>query len=286
MKFFGKNNDPDLSWDKNAQDALKKAPVMVRSLVRNKVEQMVRDQGGDKVCLADFQLAEQKYRNMLSGKAMDSMKGKMPTPNEPGAPMVVFSSCHNALAGCQNPLIDTEEWIQAIRDWSEVEGISEKLREKVKADTIKFHNKLKISVSGCPNGCSRPQVSDLAVVGFSKPVFELEECVGCGDCAESCPDHAIIMEDERPVRDDAKCQGCFNCTQACPAGCITLSSRGGRLMAGGKLGRHPHLADTVGEYASPREVMPVIDKIVQAFLEKGREDERFADFWIRWNRRG
>ena len=287
MKFFGNKNSPNsLSWDQNAARALKSVPVVARPLVKSKVEQTVREHGRDTVCLADFQAAEQKYRKMFSGKTADSLKDQMPASNQPGVPMMVFATCHNTMAGCTNPLIETEAWIQAIKDWAEATDISEKLRQKVKVDTIKFHNKVKVSVSGCPNSCSRPQISDLAVTGFAMPRFNLDACVGCGDCMEACPDHAIVMEDDHPVHDGEKCQGCFHCTQACPAECITLGHRGGRLTAGGKLGRHPHLADMVGEFASPREAIPVIDEIVRAFLEQGHENERFANFWIRWNRRG
>lgn len=286
MKLFaGKDAQGGLPWDREAEQALKSVPLVVRPMVRGKVEQAVRDKGGAAVSLGDYQAAEQRFKALMSGKSMDSLKGKMPAKNEPGVPMLVFNACHNALADCQNPLIDTEEWTQAVKDWAEAAGISEKLRQKVKADTIKFHNKVKVSVSGCPNGCSRPQISDLAIVGYARPEFNLDECVGCGDCAGSCPDHAIAMRDDRPVHDPAACQGCFNCSQACPAGCIRLEENGGRLLAGGKLGRHPHLARVVGEFTSPRDAMPVIDKIVRDYLDHGLENERFADFWIRWNRR-
>ncbi len=287
MKFFSKEKGQDsLPWDEEAEQALKKVPMVVRSLVRTKVEKTVRDKGREKVLLDDFQKAEKKYRQMLSGKSMDTLKGKMPTANEPGVSMVVLNTCHNALAGCQNPLVQTDEWGQAIQEWVGTEDISEKLRKRVKAETIVFHNKLKISISGCPNGCSRPQIADLALVGFSKPEFDLEECVGCGECATVCPDYAITMTDERPVYDNDKCQGCFNCSQVCPVECIALSRKGGRLLAGGKLGRHPHLAEKVGEYTSVQDVIPVMDRIVEAYLELGLENERFADFWIRWDRRG
>ena len=280
MKLFARKNGPEsLPWNQEAEQALKSVPFAVRPMVRGKVEQSVRERGGAKVSLADFREAEQRF------KAMDSLKGKMPAANEPGVPMLSFNACRNALAGCRNPLIDTEDWIRAIRDWAEAAGISEMLRLKVKADVIKFHNKVKVSVSGCPNGCSRPQISDLAVVGYARPEFNLDDCVGCGECAESCPDKAIRMQGDRPVHDRRACQGCLSCSRACPAGCISVEEKGGRLLAGGKLGRHPHLARVVGEFSKPRDAMPVIDKIVRDYLNHGLENERFADFWIRWNRR-
>jgi Pyruvate/2-oxoacid:ferredoxin oxidoreductase delta subunit len=54
---------------------------------------------------------------------------------------------------------------------------------------------------------------------------ELDECIGCGSCADICPVKAVEMVDGRPVVDLDWCLGCGVCAPACPAGVITLVRR-------------------------------------------------------------
>ena len=55
---------------------------------------------------------------------------------------------------------------------------------------------------------------------------ELDECIGCGACAEICPVRAVAMdEDDRPVVDPDWCNGCGVCMVSCPADVITLARR-------------------------------------------------------------
>ena len=45
-------------------------------------------------------------------------------------------------------------------------------------------------------------------------------CIGCGDCADNCPNDAIRMVNGHPVIDDKKCQNCGVCTYVCSRGLI------------------------------------------------------------------
>jgi len=54
---------------------------------------------------------------------------------------------------------------------------------------------------------------------------ELDECIGCGACAEICPVRAVTMVEDRPVVDLDWCLGCGVCAGVCPAGAISLSRR-------------------------------------------------------------
>lgn len=48
-----------------------------------------------------------------------------------------------------------------------------------------------------------------------------EKCIGCGRCAESCPQHIITIENGRAKIDRRKCISCFCCQEMCPAKAIT-----------------------------------------------------------------
>ena len=54
---------------------------------------------------------------------------------------------------------------------------------------------------------------------------ELDECIGCGNCAEICPVDAVIMVDERPQVDENWCIGCGVCAVSCPAKVISITRR-------------------------------------------------------------
>ena len=54
---------------------------------------------------------------------------------------------------------------------------------------------------------------------------QLDECIGCGACAEICPVDAVTMIDERPVVDANWCIGCGVCAVSCPADVISIKRR-------------------------------------------------------------
>ena len=54
---------------------------------------------------------------------------------------------------------------------------------------------------------------------------ELNECIGCGACADICPVDAVAMVDGLPKVDMDWCIGCGVCAVTCPADVIRISRR-------------------------------------------------------------
>jgi anaerobic sulfite reductase subunit C len=272
-----------ISWDPAAERALKRVPRLVRPLARRKVAERVANSGRQRVGLADVQEAEARFQALRGGRSDQELAGLLPAANRPGASLVVLEACRAQLSGCPNVLLDTGPWQEALEEWLAQADISERLRRRVDGDQVLFHHKLKIALAGCPNGCSRPQIADLALVGAAQPSFDAQACTACGQCAEACPDEAIEIA-ETARWQAQRCLGCHQCARICPAGAINLSPPRARVLLGGKLGRHPRLAQEVALAAEPASAVALFSRTVEQYLSEAPAGERFAAWWQRKHR--
>ena len=49
-----------------------------------------------------------------------------------------------------------------------------------------------------------------------KPVIDMKKCVGCGKCAESCPQKTMTIRDKKVYINYSGCIKCFCCHEICP----------------------------------------------------------------------
>ena len=86
-------------------------------------------------------------------------------------------------------------------------------------------------LSGIPRFMRGPV--GIAAKALLKPVPHIlrERCVGCGKCAESCPQHIIqVKEKKAEIEERGRCISCFCCQEMCPAHAIVVRRR----LKGGK----------------------------------------------------
>jgi pyruvate formate lyase activating enzyme len=55
--------------------------------------------------------------------------------------------------------------------------------------------------------------------------FRESRCVGCGQCAKTCPREAILLDENHPVTDADKCILCGRCVDVCVAGAREIIGR-------------------------------------------------------------
>ena len=60
-----------------------------------------------------------------------------------------------------------------------------------------------------------------STVRHAKPVVNVALCLGCGLCAEQCPQQAIVVVGVAQI-DPEKCKSCGRCIDVCPRQAIRI----------------------------------------------------------------
>ena len=142
------------------------------------------------------------------------------------------------------------------------------------------HHRFRASVSGCPNACSQPQIHDVGVIGRAPVAVAADLCQGCGECLLACREDAISTEGRLQIR-VGRCLGCGDCVRACPTGALSLAAGGCRVLAGGKLGRHPSLGQEVLACGATDAVAALLARFLGVLQSHGRPGERLGEVLAR-----
>ena len=293
-----------MDWDNDARARLSEVPALLRGFVTKKVEEVARRQGADQVTLAVWEEAK-KLRDRASAKPAAGVPvdpaetGQAVTEDSELPPPEVLSAlvreaevrgqregkpfrlrvCGGAF-GCPRPQIDVAGLADELEAELSRSGHGERLAQAL-GDRILTHHKLAISVCGCVNGCSEPQIKDFGVLGQARPEAAAGRCTGCRKCEKACREGAVKAGGPRgaqpdPVFDREACLNCGDCARACPAEAIRLTP-GYRVVVGGRLGRHPRLASVLIPFTPDRGAVLAAFRAVLAWAaEVGEPGERLG----------
>lgn len=104
------------------------------------------------------------------------------------------------------------------RSAGELEVLGESLETYIQKDFVQPESKTSNFIEKLPRFL-RPLATRLA---SPAPKIRKEECVGCGKCAESCPQHTIHIEDGKASIDYKGCIRCYCCHEMCPKHVIDI----------------------------------------------------------------
>lgn len=135
-------------------------------------------------------------------------------------------------------------------------------------------HKFKISVTGCPIGCAKPQLNDVGFMGLVEPTLQPDLCIACNLCVETCMEKAITMVDNLPRHDMSKCIYCGDCISVCPVDALKAKRNGLAVFAGGKFGKHPRFGYRITDFFPTDKAPDVAEKIMTFYKEKGQRGER------------
>lgn len=73
----------------------------------------------------------------------------------------------------------------------------------------------------------QPIVNFVAPIIAPRPIINTAKCVGCGKCAESCPQHTIDIDSKkhRAIIKYSDCIRCYCCHEMCPVRAIDIKRR-------------------------------------------------------------
>ena len=252
-----------MEWSREAEEAVKKVPFLVRRRVRERVEREAQDAGRTRITPADVAATQARY---LAGMSAE-IKGYQ------------LETCFGA-AGCPNRAVLSEPLVERIERVLTKEDLLGFLKTRVAGD-LKRHHEFRIALADCPNACSQPQIRDVGVIGVCVPELTTAECRQCGACLDTCRERAIAMDPERRTARIAleACINCGQCIPACPTGTIAEGWRGYRVQLGGRLGRHPRLALELPGIFGEDQVLEILQESLKLYKERSRNGERFANLF-------
>jgi len=264
-----------MDWEPEAEMLMKRVPFFVRRFARKRIEQMVRAEGAAVVTAEACRRARARFADerVLAGE--EASPAAALRQEEPQLWQV--EACAGPERDCPFALRGHDELPGRLDDVFERLGYRDFARAHF-GGLILPHHRLKVALCACPNGCTQPQIKDIGIVAHSHPAGGHAECTACGRCVEACPDGAVRLIDDAPVIDTELCVDCGACARACPTGALIEERSGYAITVGGRLGRHPHLAEELTVVPDAEQVVPVVERLVRRFMAQSRPGERFNAF--------
>lgn len=256
-----------MEWTREAELRIRKAPFFIRSMTRRRAEEVAKNRGKVIVDVEDIEIAKGS-RELEDLSTMD-----LSIDGIESSKFLDIDLC-GGVKGCPLTLFNDEEVARIFYRVIQNENL-ELFMEKTLEGPVLFHNKFKMAISGCPNGCSQPQIKDISIVGYRIPKIEKGRCVGCKQCVSGCPDRMITVEDEPNINVEG-CIHCGRCIQACPTGSIKNFQGGYRIYIGGRLGRKPHLAKPIADVEDIDELENILRELIVFYKECVEEKKSFS----------
>lgn len=248
-----------MRWTDEAQKAIERVPFFIRRRVKRRVEEEATKVGSEVVTLEHVISCQRRFLDRME----EEVKGYR------------VETCFGP-TGCPNRAVKSQDLaslIDSILSGKDLRGF---LKRKVHGP-LKLHHEFRVSVSDCPNACSRPQICDIGLIGFAGVKVSEQRCQMCQACLDACKEGAIVLEGAGPVVKEHLCLGCGQCVKACPTDSLTTGALGYRILVGGKLGRHPRLAEELPGVFGEDQVLRIVQRVVEFYMARSSSGERLGE---------
>ncbi|MBS3809234.1 MAG: 4Fe-4S binding protein [Desulfobacterales bacterium] len=252
-----------MKWSDEAEAAMRKVPFFVRKRARARVEAHAAQKGRKTVKLDDVHEVKQGYLENMEKEVLGYR----------------IESCFGP-QGCRNRCTHDEDLPALLESLLAGKNLLDFLKNTVEGP-LKFHHEFCVALADCPNACSRPQIKDIGIIGAAVPEVTGETCSMCGQCVGVCKEGAIRIDETRqmPEIDRIKCLDCGQCAEVCPTETLRVSRRAYKILLGGKLGRHPRLAEPLPGCYDKEKVFDIVSRCVDFYVQHSRDGKRFAQLY-------
>lgn len=259
-------------WTQEAQEALSKVPFFVRKKVRKRVEEEALRRAAREVTIEHVRICQRRFLERME----EEVRGHQ------------VETCFGP-SGCPNRAVSSQDMASRIEKLLCQKNLKDFLSQKVEGP-LKLHHEFRVSISDCPNACSRPQIADVGLIGARRPSIGVELCSGCGACVEVCKEGALELGQEGVALLGDRCLACGQCIAVCPTGALREAEVGYRVILGGKLGRHPRLGSELAGIHPEVTALALVDRIVDLYKELCLRGERLGEIlervgWIEFSQR-
>lgn len=203
----------------------------------------------------------------------------MPQPSP--APGFAVTACRGP-RGCEHRALDPadlpERLAAALENMDFAAGLT-----KLLGRPPKRHEQFTVSLASCPNACSRPQIADVGLIAAQRPRADPARCTRCGACSDACREQAVALlpSGQLDAIDEGSCVACGACIRACPTGALSPGRSGWRVQLGGRLGRHPRLAEELPGLHPPDAALDLTLRAARYLLDHARPGQRLGDLAAR-----
>ncbi|MEW5775064.1 MAG: 4Fe-4S dicluster domain-containing protein [Thermodesulfobacteriota bacterium] len=189
----------------------------------------------------------------------------------------IVAACRGT-EGCENRALDPGDLPQRLAAGLEAMGFGAGLA-RLLGRPPKRHELFAVSLSCCPNACSRPQIADVGLIAAQRPKADPAQCTRCWACQDACREQAVVLlpSGQLDAIDEAACLACGACIAACPSGALSPGRSGWRVQLGGRLGRHPRLAEELPGLHSADQAVEFALRAARYLLEHARPGQRLGD---------
>lgn len=282
-----------MEWDKNAANEFIRMPLAKSAKANAKLfaEKMARKSHRKRVILKDLEAAKKvTYGNISAEKRQRDLDRRVAEGETDlsqrmeqegrevltsGIDLFKVVLCPGESARCPNLNIELEEIKKELEMKLRALKVTEMMADIHGDDEqILAHHRVTISISGCPIGCTAPEVRSFSIQGVAKPKITDVVCNECYSCVDSCWQGAIIIRGGGPQINKSRCDFCECCVRACPTGKLVSEKRGYRIMVGGRFGRLHQVGSQLFRIADKKTLMAVVEAAVRTIREEadGYED--------------
>lgn len=149
--------------------------------------------------------------------------------------------------------------------------LAEKCEEKYAERPATY--KFKIAISGCPNKCVRPSITDFGINGVKFPETNEEKCNGCGRCQDVCKVEALEIRGDVSITNHDICIGCGKCFGACPHDAKDVIYEGYSLYIGGKGGRET-IEGSQMYVKTEEELFQTLQAVLETYDKFGKKPQK------------